>query len=143
MYLYKMEVSGESEIHVINIEESNETCIFCLEPVPSNKKSRPCLCVIHYHEYCYLTWVASYDTTCPLCRKTPVAIINKDTMELEFELVENGHQSSSTPRIEEYGTTDNIRNYTNKHIAIMCAIVFGAIAMVVLMILIFLRIYNI
>jgi hypothetical protein len=64
-------------------------------------------------------------------------------MELEFELVENGHQSSSTPRIEEYGTTDNIRNYTNKHIAIMCAIVFGAIAMVVLMILIFLRIYNI
>lgn len=156
--IYKMSelVSNETVTHVIHIEEANqpslnqteeltnETCIFCLESVPSNRKPRPCMCVVYYHEYCYLTWVASYGTTCPLCRKTPIAVVNKDTLELEFELVENGHRAITTSRIEEYGIVgDNTRYYRNKHIAILCLIITGAITIVVLMILIFLRIYNI
>jgi hypothetical protein len=157
--IYKMSelVSNETVTHVIHIEEanqpsldhttnelSNETCMFCLESVPSNRKPRPCTCVVHYHEYCYLTWVASYGTTCPLCRKTPIAVVNKDTLELEFELVDNGHRSQTTGTIEEYGTVgDNTRHSRNKHRAILCFIVISAIGIIVLMILIFMRIYNI
>lgn len=163
--MYKMSGEPRTETHVIHIEEDNqpsldqteestiEICMFCLESVSSNKKPRPCTCVVHYHEYCYLTWVASYGTTCPLCRKTPVAVVNKDTLELEFELMDNGHRAitagttvttGTTGIIEEYDSTgDNIQQYRNKHIAILCFTVSGAIIVVVLMIMIFLRIYNI
>ena len=154
--MYKMSGEPHTETHVICIEEdnqpsldhttyelTNETCMFCLETVPSNRKPRPCMCVMHYHQYCYLTWVASYGSTCPLCRKTPIAVVNKDTLELEFELMENGHRALTTDTIEEYGTSGSIPNYTNKHIAILCLIATSVIVIIVLMILIFLRIYNI
>ena len=53
-----------------------------------------------------------YGTLCPLCRKTPVPIVNPETLQLEFELVTNGVDPSHT--LPGPSAEDNVANYTDK-----------------------------
>ena len=58
---------------------SDNTCLFCLEPVGKDDLSLamlPCMCALKHHDTCRASWNALNPYKCPLCRRTynPVAI---------------------------------------------------------------------
>ena len=128
-------------------EPALEKCMFCLEDVPLNTNPRACLCVLQYHDSCYATWVQMYGTLCPLCRKTPIPIVNPDTLELEFELVTNGVDPGHT--LPEHTFSYASANYTESVVATnrrlnTIVLMFFATCMIVLTmtLVIALRIFN-
>jgi hypothetical protein len=133
---------------IIGIQEPTlEKCMFCLEDVPRNTTPRACLCLLQHHDSCYATWVQMYGTLCPLCRKTPVPIVNPETLQLEFELVTNGvdpgHTLPST-------VSDNVLQYansiagTNRRLNTIVLMFFVSCIIVITMTLIIaMRIFNI
>jgi hypothetical protein len=120
-----------------------EQCMFCLEPTEPNPTPRPCQCHIHYHPHCYNIWIQQYNTSCPLCRKSPQPIVNPETHELEFILVdvvtptvvETAH--TSTPQITEEPHDTRDANRT------LCMAVVAFVFVIGLLIIIALRTYNI
>lgn len=128
-------------------EPALEKCMFCLDDVPRNTNPRACLCVLQYHDFCYATWVQMYGTLCPLCRKTPIPIVNPDTLELEFELVTNGIDPGHI--FPGQSAADSIPNYTESVVATnrrlnTIVLMFFATCMIVLTmtLVIALRIFN-
>jgi hypothetical protein len=116
-------------------------CMFCLEATDGPAKIRPCQCVLYYHDACYLNWVEKYATICPLCRKAPVPIVNSQTLELELELVENPiHIVTEVPPAPQ--TTDQVA-FTIRQNRILSLAGFGFAFMVLMLLIIGLRIYNV
>jgi hypothetical protein len=117
--------------------------MFCLESVEANPNRRQCGCHIHYHPHCYTLWIQQYNTSCPLCRKSPVPVVNTETFELEFMLVdpvtptiiETTH--TSTP--QETEEPQYIRNPNRT----LCMALCGFILLFGFLIIIALRTYNI
>jgi hypothetical protein len=144
--------SGSDVVHIENValdvlQSSLEKCMFCLEDVPRNDTPRACLCLLQHHDSCYSTWVQMYGTMCPLCRKTPVPIVNPHTLQLEFELVTNGVDPGHTM---SPSLADNVANYTDDVVATnrrlnTIVLMFFVSCMVVLAItlVIALRIFNV
>lgn len=128
-------------------EPALEKCMFCLEDVPRNTTPRACLCLLQHHDSCYATWVQMYGTLCPLCRKTPVPIVNPETLQLEFELVTNGVDPGHT--LPDSSAADNVANYTESVVATnrrlnTIVLMFFATCMIVLTmtLVVALRIFN-
>ena len=128
-------------------EPALEKCMFCLEDVPRNTTPRACLCLLQHHDSCYATWVQMYGTLCPLCRKTPVPIVNPETLQLEFELVTNGADPGHT--LPGPSMADGISNYTESVVATnrrlnTIVLMFFATCMIVLTmtLIIAMRIFN-
>ena len=113
-----------------------EQCMFCLESVEPIPSPRPCGCHIHYHPYCYNTWTQQYNTSCPLCRKSPVPIVNPETCELEFILVDN-----VTPTVVETTTTQHVDIRDPNRT--LCMAVGGFAVLLGLLVIISLRTYGV
>jgi hypothetical protein len=129
------------------LQPTLEKCMFCLEDVPRNDTPRACLCLLQHHDSCYSTWLQMYGTICPLCRKTPVPIVNPETLQLEFELVTNGVDPGHTlaPSL-----ADNVANYrenvvsTNRRLNTIVLMFFVSCMIVLsLTLVIALRIFNV
>jgi hypothetical protein len=145
--------SDSDVVHTDNViidvheQSSLEKCMFCLEDVPRNDTPRACLCLLQHHDACYSTWVQMYGTMCPLCRKTPVPIVNPETLQLEFELVTNGIDPGHTlaPSL-----ADNVANYTenvaatNRRLNTIVVMFFlTCIVILTMTLIIALRIFNV
>jgi hypothetical protein len=117
--------------------------MFCLEPVEANPYRRQCGCHIHYHPHCYTVWIQQYNTSCPLCRKSPVPVVNSETFELEFMLVD-----PVTPTIIETTPTNAAieteePQYRRNPTRTLCMALCGFILLFGFLIIIALRTYNI
>jgi hypothetical protein len=124
------------------MESDEETqCMFCLEAVDCLAKVRPCRCILYYHDACYLGWVEKYSTICPLCRKAPVPIVNSQTLELEFELIENPiHIVTEAPPAPQ--TADQYALIIRQN-RILSGIWLSAGVLLIIFIIISLRTYNV
>lgn len=130
----------------MGVEENDlPQCMFCLENVDDGGKLRPCRCTLYYHDACYLSWVESYGTICPLCRKAPVPHVNPNTLELEFELVENPMHiiAAAPPPLEHHSLVAESVALATRQNRILAAIWLSMGSLLILFLLISLRTYNV
>lgn len=107
-------------------------CMFCLENVAKRYELRPCECLLQYHHECYIKWVEMYGAKCPLCRKTPIPIVNHLTLELEFEFATNSPLYPT--EIVVTPVSENERTQV-KNMCLLCASLFASITVLTLLIL--------